>query len=99
MNVSGLQNVATREVLLFGGEVQAFPWGDSEVSAFVLVQDAAEDGRRVEFRPGDRSKRMSREVRTVSSPAHVVNSTVRCNQGTCPHVPDEPIVFDLRSLS
>jgi hypothetical protein len=50
-NVSGLQNIGRREVLLLGC-VGLILWrGNAEVASLIFVQESAEDGRRVEVGP------------------------------------------------
>jgi hypothetical protein len=52
MNVAGLQDVAGWEILLLRGASNTVRGGDAEVATLILVEQPAEDRRRVEIRPG-----------------------------------------------
>lgn len=51
MNVSRLQDIGRREVLLFGRVRLVLGRGNAEVTSLVFVQKSAEDGRGVEVGP------------------------------------------------
>jgi hypothetical protein len=52
VEVARLEDVAAREILLLGCETEACLRANGEVAALVFVEEAAENGWRVEFRPG-----------------------------------------------
>ena len=51
VDIPGLQDIGGRKVLLLRGEVDSRSRRDAEVSALVLVEKSAEDGRRIEVGP------------------------------------------------
>jgi len=66
----------------------------------VLVEKATEDGRGVEFRPiiivGFMKERISIYQGALFLPAHEVDAAIGGYEGTCPHITNETVVFDLR---
>jgi hypothetical protein len=51
MYIARLQDIRRGEVLLFRGEGDITRRGDAEIAAFVLIEESAEDGGRVEIWP------------------------------------------------
>lgn len=97
VDVARLEDVGRREILLLGGAAEACGRVDAEMAPFVLVQETAEDGGRVELGPGgglDFKPTSCGHAAVGSSPAHEVNAPIHAHEGTCPHVSNQAIVLD-----
>lgn len=55
MDISGLENVGGRKILLFSSIGLVLRRSDAEVAALIFVEESAEDGWRVEVWPADMS--------------------------------------------